>query len=232
MLEQWKVAKYSSQKRAQLYLHYEIVRYFEKKRVILKLFSFILKPDLLIYRFSAVIYAFEQALLCLGYYPEIWYEAALFMQKAAQELEVRQISMIIDFLSFNYRFFSAHPALSRSRATWSRRARCEKRRFVSVLSQYLLWCSGSVLGVASGTRGFESPPAQWWGWWQRLEYWMDTDRSVRPCGKLVHMLTLLPDFFTPISALFTLEKCWCMCLPWSNLSFVRFFAGSRPLGIT
>ncbi|KAF8361303.1 suf-1 [Pristionchus pacificus] len=36
-----------------------------------------------------VIYAFEQALLCLGYYPEIWYEAALFMQKAAQELEIK-----------------------------------------------------------------------------------------------------------------------------------------------
>ena len=35
-----------------------------------------------------VIFAYEQALLCLGYYPEIWYEAATFMQKAALELEV------------------------------------------------------------------------------------------------------------------------------------------------
>ncbi|GMT16615.1 hypothetical protein PFISCL1PPCAC_7912 [Pristionchus fissidentatus] len=36
-----------------------------------------------------VIYAYEQALLCLGFYPEIWYEASLFMQKAAQELEIK-----------------------------------------------------------------------------------------------------------------------------------------------
>jgi hypothetical protein len=28
-----------------------------------------------------------QALLCLGYLPDIWYEAALFMQQAAQILE-------------------------------------------------------------------------------------------------------------------------------------------------
>ncbi|KAL3995495.1 Suppressor of forked protein (Suf) family protein [Acanthocheilonema viteae] len=30
-----------------------------------------------------VIYAYEQALLCLGYYPDMWYEAALFQQHAA-----------------------------------------------------------------------------------------------------------------------------------------------------
>ncbi|CAI5441860.1 unnamed protein product [Caenorhabditis angaria] len=34
-----------------------------------------------------VIYAYEQALLCLGYYPEIWYEAALFLQEASKSLE-------------------------------------------------------------------------------------------------------------------------------------------------
>lgn len=34
-----------------------------------------------------VVYAYEQALLCLGYYPDIWYEGALFQQTAAQQLE-------------------------------------------------------------------------------------------------------------------------------------------------
>uniref|UniRef100_A0A1I7VCC6 Suf domain-containing protein n=1 Tax=Loa loa TaxID=7209 RepID=A0A1I7VCC6_LOALO len=33
-----------------------------------------------------VIYAYEQALLCLGYYPDMWYEAALFQQQAAAVL--------------------------------------------------------------------------------------------------------------------------------------------------
>ncbi|VDD87394.1 unnamed protein product [Enterobius vermicularis] len=33
-----------------------------------------------------VIFAYEQALLCLGYYPDIWYEASLFQQKAATAL--------------------------------------------------------------------------------------------------------------------------------------------------
>lgn len=34
----------------------------------------------------SVIYAYEQALLCLGYYPDMWYEAALFQQQAAAVL--------------------------------------------------------------------------------------------------------------------------------------------------
>ncbi|VDK73511.1 unnamed protein product [Litomosoides sigmodontis] len=34
-----------------------------------------------------VIYAYEQAMLCLGYYPDMWYEAALFQQQAAAVLE-------------------------------------------------------------------------------------------------------------------------------------------------
>ncbi|PAV61630.1 hypothetical protein WR25_00658 [Diploscapter pachys] len=34
-----------------------------------------------------VVYAYEQALLCLGYYPEIWYDAAAFLQHAAKMLE-------------------------------------------------------------------------------------------------------------------------------------------------
>ncbi|CAB3404733.1 unnamed protein product [Caenorhabditis bovis] len=34
-----------------------------------------------------VIYAYEQALLCLGYYPDIWYETALFLQEASRTLE-------------------------------------------------------------------------------------------------------------------------------------------------
>lgn len=33
-----------------------------------------------------VIFAYEQALLCLGYYPDIWYEASLFQQQAATAL--------------------------------------------------------------------------------------------------------------------------------------------------
>ncbi|CAD6192040.1 unnamed protein product [Caenorhabditis auriculariae] len=33
-----------------------------------------------------VVYAYEQALLCLGYYPDIWYEAALFLQEASKKL--------------------------------------------------------------------------------------------------------------------------------------------------
>jgi len=33
-----------------------------------------------------VIYSYEQALLCLGYMPDIWYEAAFFQQQAAQRL--------------------------------------------------------------------------------------------------------------------------------------------------
>uniref|UniRef100_A0A1I8BZ39 Suf domain-containing protein n=1 Tax=Meloidogyne hapla TaxID=6305 RepID=A0A1I8BZ39_MELHA len=33
-----------------------------------------------------VIYSYEQALLCLGYMPDIWYEAAFFQQQAAQKL--------------------------------------------------------------------------------------------------------------------------------------------------
>lgn len=36
--------------------------------------------------YIAVIYAYEQALLCLGYYPDMWYEAALFQQRAAAVL--------------------------------------------------------------------------------------------------------------------------------------------------
>lgn len=35
----------------------------------------------------SVIYAYEQAMLCLGYYPDMWYEAALFQQQAAAILE-------------------------------------------------------------------------------------------------------------------------------------------------
>ena len=34
-----------------------------------------------------MVYAYEQALLCLGYYPEIWYDAAAFLQHAAKTLE-------------------------------------------------------------------------------------------------------------------------------------------------
>ncbi|VBB26497.1 unnamed protein product [Acanthocheilonema viteae] len=40
-------------------------------------------PDLYCLIMCLVIYAYEQALLCLGYYPDMWYEAALFQQHAA-----------------------------------------------------------------------------------------------------------------------------------------------------
>ena len=33
-----------------------------------------------------MIFVYEQALLCLGYTPDIWYEAALFTHKAAQTM--------------------------------------------------------------------------------------------------------------------------------------------------
>lgn len=32
-------------------------------------------------------YTYEQALLCLGYYPDIWYEATMFLQEASRILE-------------------------------------------------------------------------------------------------------------------------------------------------
>jgi cleavage stimulation factor subunit 3 len=33
-----------------------------------------------------VIYAYDQALLCLGYYPDIWYECALYQQQTEKKL--------------------------------------------------------------------------------------------------------------------------------------------------
>ena len=36
-----------------------------------------------------VVYAYEQALLCLGYYPDVWYEASQFLQEAAKKLEAK-----------------------------------------------------------------------------------------------------------------------------------------------
>lgn len=46
-----------------------------------------------------VIYAYDQALLCLGYMPDIWYEAALFQQQAAKLLtekgDVKQAGNIL-----------------------------------------------------------------------------------------------------------------------------------------
>lgn len=35
-----------------------------------------------------MIYAYKQALLCLGYHADIWYEAALYMQEAEVRLVV------------------------------------------------------------------------------------------------------------------------------------------------
>lgn len=51
----------------------------------------------------SVIYAYEQALLALGYHPDIWYEAILFQQQAAQMLgekgDVKQkASMLSDVI--------------------------------------------------------------------------------------------------------------------------------------
>lgn len=34
-----------------------------------------------------VVYTYEQSLLCLGYYPDIWYEAAMFLQEASHTLD-------------------------------------------------------------------------------------------------------------------------------------------------
>ncbi|KAI6196948.1 Suf domain-containing protein [Aphelenchoides besseyi] len=47
-----------------------------------------------------VVYAYDQALLCLGYLPDIWYEAALFQQQAAKLLtergDVKQAGVVSD----------------------------------------------------------------------------------------------------------------------------------------
>lgn len=36
-----------------------------------------------------VVYAYEQALLCLGYYPDVWHEASQFLQEASKKLEAK-----------------------------------------------------------------------------------------------------------------------------------------------
>ncbi|KAI6188328.1 Suf domain-containing protein [Aphelenchoides besseyi] len=47
-----------------------------------------------------IVYAYDQALLCLGYLPDIWYEAALFQQQAAKLLtergDVKQAGVVSD----------------------------------------------------------------------------------------------------------------------------------------
>uniref|UniRef100_A0A1I7XTD6 Suf domain-containing protein n=1 Tax=Heterorhabditis bacteriophora TaxID=37862 RepID=A0A1I7XTD6_HETBA len=47
----------------------------------------VIKYSSLKYYLFTVVYAYEQALLCLGYYPDMWYEAALFLQQASKTLE-------------------------------------------------------------------------------------------------------------------------------------------------
>jgi len=42
-----------------------------------------------------VIYAYEQALLCLGFHADVWYEAALFMQEAAQTLAEKGVGRVV-----------------------------------------------------------------------------------------------------------------------------------------
>ncbi|MCP9263716.1 Cleavage stimulation factor subunit 3 [Dirofilaria immitis] len=62
----------------------------------------------------AVIYAYEQALLCLGYYPDMWYEAALFQQQAAAVLAEKgdvklAATMNTDIIPCNWRPFKRKP---------------------------------------------------------------------------------------------------------------------------
>uniref|UniRef100_A0A914X8Q0 Suppressor of forked domain-containing protein n=1 Tax=Plectus sambesii TaxID=2011161 RepID=A0A914X8Q0_9BILA len=53
-----------------------------------------------------VIYAYEQALLCLGFHPDLWYESALFQQEAAKVLaekgDVKTSSAIYEEISALY----------------------------------------------------------------------------------------------------------------------------------
>lgn len=55
--------------------------------------------------FFLVIYAYDQALLCLGYLPDIWYEAALFQQQAEKALtdkgDVKQSAAINEEITGN-----------------------------------------------------------------------------------------------------------------------------------
>jgi cleavage stimulation factor subunit 3 len=42
-----------------------------------------------------VMFAFEQCLLCLGHHPNIWYEAALFLQESSRLLAEKGVRKII-----------------------------------------------------------------------------------------------------------------------------------------
>ena len=43
-----------------------------------------LTPQIVVLVFASVLYAYEQCLLCYGYCAEIWYEAALYLQRASE----------------------------------------------------------------------------------------------------------------------------------------------------
>ena len=53
-----------------------------------------------------VMFAFEQALLCLGHHPNIWYEAAVFLQDSARELNEKGVrstfllSQLVFYMNF------------------------------------------------------------------------------------------------------------------------------------
>ncbi len=50
--------------------------------------------DLPLSYFSIVMYGYEQALLALGFYPNIWYQAALYLEDRSKQLFERGVSTI------------------------------------------------------------------------------------------------------------------------------------------
>ena len=48
-------------------------------------------------------FAYEQCLLCLGYYPDIWYEAANFLNTMSVTMQEKGVSRTLDgfFINLN-----------------------------------------------------------------------------------------------------------------------------------
>lgn len=59
-------------------------------------------------------YAYEQALLALGFYPNIWYQAALFLEDRSKQLFEKGVGTVVilisacflPFLNFILRYFT------------------------------------------------------------------------------------------------------------------------------
>ena len=42
-----------------------------------------------------VMFAYEQCLLCLGHHPNVWYEAAVFLQESSRLLQEKGVRIIV-----------------------------------------------------------------------------------------------------------------------------------------